>query len=172
MENWGEGKEHSALTLTYKSGGWRSACPSIIAWKGYLLIGHMVQILSEYWMRIICNYCASLVITHAQSTFSTVWYHCFEMVPKDSSSPFNSCCSMHILCLEAHFAKTVNCSMQNEDSYFCLLQECLLSLYPAITNIVITSLSFKCWLVKSSSSSLYLKISCLEQLTNHWPVAH
>jgi len=55
MDNWGEGKEHSAGALAYKSGRQRSACPCIITWKDCLLIGHMVQILSAYWMRIVCN---------------------------------------------------------------------------------------------------------------------
>lgn len=109
-------------------------------------------ILNDSNLQLLCKFGHHTLISHPQSSFSTVWDHCFDMVPKDSSSSFNSCCSMHFLCLEAHFANIFNGIMQNESSYICLLQECLLSLYPAIINTIITSLSSKCWLVKSSSS--------------------
>lgn len=108
-------------------------------------------ILNDNNLQLLCKFGHHTLISHAQSSFSTVWDHCFDMVPKDSSSSFNSC-SMHFLCLEAHFANIFNCIMPNESSYICLPLECLLSLYPAIISSVITSLSSKCWLVKSSSS--------------------
>lgn len=109
-------------------------------------------ILNDNHLQLLCKFSHHTLMSFAQSSFSTVWDHCFDMVPKDSSSSFNSCYSVHFLCLETCFANIFNCIMQNESSYICLLQECLLSLYSAIINTVITSLSSKCWLVESSSS--------------------